>query len=359
MAAAPARRIAVTAGDPAGIGPDILLSAWASQQRGALPALAIYADSTVLGARAATLGLDIAFDARERLTDFDHAAGDDGMARLAVVHHPSPVAITAGTPDPAYGPHVIALIEAAVADVANGDARALVTAPIAKSVLQASGFPYPGHTEFLGALAERHWPNDTVRAPQMMLASDDLKVVPLTIHVPLTDVPVMITDARLSEAIETVASELQRRFHIDAPRIAVTGLNPHAGEDGRMGLEDRDIIAPVIERFAATGLNITGPHAADTLFHSEARATYDVVIAMYHDQALIPIKTLAFDTGVNVTLGLPFVRTSPDHGTAFALAGTGRARASSFLAALRLADQLSSGGSSSAAARGHTASASR
>lgn len=358
MAAAPARRIAVTAGDPAGIGPDILLTAWASQQREPLPAaLAVYADSDVLRARGAALGLDVSFDVRARITDFDGAIAGGERAPLPVVHLASPVAVTPGTPDPAYGPHVIALIESAVADIAHGHARAIVTAPIAKSVLQAAGFPYPGHTEFLGALAERHWPGEVVRTPQMMLASPELNVVPLTIHVPLADVPAMITDARLSEAIQTVASELQHRFDIAAPRIAVTGLNPHAGEDGRMGLEERDIIAPVIERFARDGLNITGPHAADTLFHSEARAHYDVVIAMYHDQALIPIKTLAFDTGVNVTLGLPFVRTSPDHGTAFALAGTGRARASSVVAALRLADRLSpDSGAVAAPARVETAS---
>jgi 4-hydroxythreonine-4-phosphate dehydrogenase len=212
-------------------------------------------------------------------------------------------------------------------------ASAIVTNPISKAVLYRSGFTFPGHTELLGALSRQEAP-----APVMMLVANDLKVVPTTIHIPLKHVSITLTQDLIFSTIDTVARDLKRYFGLERPRIAVCGLNPHAGEEGSIGTEEVDSIQPAIER----GLTITGPHPADTLFHAEAREDYDVVIAMYHDQALIPFKTLAFEEGVNVTLGLPFVRTSPDHGTAFGLAGTGKANPRSLIEALRLADAMAS-----------------
>jgi 4-hydroxythreonine-4-phosphate dehydrogenase len=224
--------------------------------------------------------------------------------------------------------------------VLRGDARAVVTNPISKSVLQAGGFAHPGHTEFLGALAEAHFGIAQAK-PVMLLASAELKVVPLTVHIPLSRVASEISIEAIVETASILNLTLARDFGIARPRIAVAGLNPHAGEQGTIGLEDTEIIAPAIAALVSLGLDVTGPHSADTLFHAAARETYDAVLAMYHDQALIPIKTLAFDSGVNVTIGLPFVRTSPDHGTAFSIAGTGRARPLSLIEALRLADTLS------------------
>jgi 4-hydroxythreonine-4-phosphate dehydrogenase len=220
--------------------------------------------------------------------------------------------------------------------VQDGGAAAVVTNPIAKSVLQEAGFAHPGHTEFLGHLAEIRGGGQLVK-PVMMLASADLRVVPLTVHIPLTKVPPLVTRGAILETVRIMHEALRRDFAIKAPRIAVTGLNPHAGESGTLGSEEQDIIAPAVEELRAQGLSVTGPHPADTLFHAEARQGYDAVLAMYHDQALIPLKTLAFDSGVNVTLGLPFVRTSPDHGTAFDIAGRGVASPRSLIEALKLA----------------------
>ncbi len=212
----------------------------------------------------------------------------------------------------------------------------MVTNPISKAVLYRSGFAFPGHTEFLANIAGLE-PSDAV----MMLAAETLRVVPTTIHIPLKDVPAALSEALILKTLATTSRDLSRYFGLAAPRIAVTGLNPHAGEDGTLGREEVDIIIPAIEAARREGLNVAGPYPADALFHGEARKTYDVAVAMYHDQALVPFKTLAFDTGVNVTLGLPFIRTSPDHGTAFALAGTGSARPHSLIEALRLAEEMS------------------
>jgi 4-hydroxythreonine-4-phosphate dehydrogenase len=219
------------------------------------------------------------------------------------------------------------------------NAAALVTNPIAKKTLYAAGFGYPGHTEQLAALAARHTPGQTYR-PVMLLAAEELKVVPLTVHVPLASVPMLITEALIRETVLITARALVTDFGVTAPRLAVAGLNPHAGEGGTIGTEDARVIAPAIAALQAEGIRVTGPHSADTLFHAVARRSYDAVVAMYHDQALIPLKTLAFDRGVNVTLGLPFVRTSPDHGTAFNIAGSGKAGPESFIAALRLAAEI-------------------
>ena len=250
------------------------------------------------------------------------------------------VAVTAepGRPDASSAPAAIAAIRRAVADVGVGAASAVVTNPVAKNVLYRSGFAEPGHTEYLAKLAEAQT-GTTVRAV-MMLWAPELAVVPVTIHLPLKDVVGRLSTDLIVETGRIVARDLSQRFGIARPRLAVAGLNPHAGEDGALGEEDRDVVAPAVERLIAAGIDARGPLPADTLFHAAARATYDAALAMYHDQALIPIKTLAFEHAVNVTLGLPFVRTSPDHGTAFDIAGTGRANPASLIAALRLAARL-------------------
>jgi 4-hydroxythreonine-4-phosphate dehydrogenase len=322
--------VAVTMGDPAGIGPDITLMSWHQRMRHRLPPFVVYADPEVLGSRARALALDVPL-----------AVVDDAGAASSGLAHALPVvpveigrdAAQAGTAA------VVASIERAAAAVTGGEAVALVTNPITKRALDLAHLPYPGHTEFLAELALRLCGGTRPR-PVMMLAAEELKVVPATVHIPLAAVPGALTRPLLTETIRITAAALSGDFGIANPRIAVAGLNPHAGEDGLIGREDTELIAPVVKELAAEGLAVTGPHSADTLFHAEARAGYDAAIAMYHDQALIPIKTLAFDRGVNVTLGLPFVRTSPDHGTAFALAGTGKARPGSFIAALRLAAEL-------------------
>jgi 4-hydroxythreonine-4-phosphate dehydrogenase len=234
---------------------------------------------------------------------------------------------------------IVAAIETAVDAALAGEALALVTNPIAKRSLSAVGLDYPGHTAFLGRLAARWTGRDGIR-PVMMLASAELKVVPATVHIALAAVPRTLTQALIVETGRITARALEEDFGIAGPRLAVAGLNPHAGEEGLIGSEEAEIVAPAIAQLRAEGVAVTGPHSADSMFHAEARVGYDAAIAMYHDQALIPLKTLAFDRGVNVTLGLPFVRTSPDHGTAFALAGTGKARPDSFIAALQLAAEL-------------------
>lgn len=327
--------LVLTMGDPAGIGFDIALAAWQARESEGLAPFALLGDPNALGARADALGVDVPIATISRIED----AGSAFANRLPVVPVQCAAPVVAGKPDPRNAAAVIHAIEQAVLAVKEGTARALVTNPIAKSVLMADGFPHPGHTEFLGALAETHFGVRNPR-PVMLLASDALKVVPLTVHIPLVQVPDAITARGIVETAEVLNRSLVEDFGIAEPRIAITGLNPHAGEDGRLGDEDARIISPAIATLRDGGFDVTGPHPADTLFHAAARATYDAVLAMYHDQALIPVKTLAFDTGVNVTLGLPFVRTSPDHGTAFALAGTGRASPRSLIEALRLADTM-------------------
>jgi 4-hydroxythreonine-4-phosphate dehydrogenase len=251
---------------------------------------------------------------------------------------PVPVAgrVVPGLPSQVASAAILASIERAVGLVQVGAARAIVTNPIAKSVLYGAGFPFPGHTEYLASLASGAAPR-----PVMLLTSPKLKVVPVTIHAPLQDVPRLLTKELVLTTIEITALDLGRYFGINRPRLAVAGLNPHAGEDGSLGREEVEIIAPAIEAARAKGIDATGPHPADTLFHANARQTYDCAICMYHDQALVPFKALAFEEGVNVTLGLPFVRTSPDHGTAFSIAGTGAANPRSLIEALKLAAAMS------------------
>lgn len=242
-----------------------------------------------------------------------------------------------GRPDPANASGVIDAIACGVDLAMQGQASAICTAPIHKKALKdGAGFPFPGHTEYLAHLAG-------VERVVMMLASDRLRVVPTTIHIPLAEVPMALTENLLEDTLRITAQGLVNQFGIPSPRIAVAGLNPHAGEGGAMGHEEMDMIAPLLHRLNSEGMQLTGPLPADTMFHESARARYDAAVCMYHDQALIPIKTLDFDKGVNVTLGLPFIRTSPDHGTAFDIAGTGQANPSSLVEALRMAWRMAAG----------------
>lgn len=328
MTAPEARPLALTMGEPAGIGPDLALQLYADRQALALPVFVVYGHVDFLRARARRLGLDV-----EIAQATPEIAGAVFATALPVVALEGTVADTPGNAFAGAAAVVIGAIERAVADVMDGRCRGLVTAPIHKAALYGAGFSHPGHTEFLAALAG-------APLPVMMLTHDDLRVVPLTIHIPLADVPCAISRELIVDTVRIVAHDLRSRFGIPHPRIGVAGLNPHAGEDGTIGREELTIIAPALDALRAEGHDVTGPLSGDTLFHLPHWRHYDVVIAMYHDQALIPIKTVAFDAGVNVTLGLPFVRTSPDHGTAFALAGTGKASPGSMLAALRLADAI-------------------
>jgi 4-hydroxythreonine-4-phosphate dehydrogenase len=327
------RPLALTLGEAAGIGPDITLLAWHRRRELALPPFYMLGDPAYLTQRARHLGLDVPVSActpQDAVAAFPQA--------LPVVPLAEKVTAEAGRPDESSAPAAIASIRRAVADVFSGRAHAVVTNPVAKAVLYRTGFAEPGHTEFLAKLAQEH----TGRAvhPVMMLWSPELAVVPVTIHLPVRDVPRVLTTELIVETGRIVARDLRERFGIARPRLALAGLNPHAGEDGALGTEDGEIVAPAVLALRRDGIDARGPLPGDTMFHAAARATYDAALAMYHDQALIPIKTLAFDHAVNVTLGLPFVRTSPDHGTAFDIAGTGRADPTSLVAAIKLAARL-------------------
>jgi len=318
--------VALTLGDPAGIGAEIALRAWAELRDG--PAFFLIGDLghvTGLGAR---LGLPVHPIAAPAEAGAAMAAG------LPVLGHPLPLAASLGRPDPGNASAVVAIIARAVALAQAGEALAVCTNPIAKALLkQGAGFAFPGHTEYLGHLCG-------VDRPVMMLAAPTLRVVPVTIHIALAEVPRALTPELLEATLRTTHRALVADFGIAAPRLAVAGLNPHAGEAGTMGREEIEVIAPVIDRLRAEGMALFGPRSADTLFHAAARAGYDAAVCMYHDQALIPLKTVDFDGGVNVTLGLDIVRTSPDHGTAFDIAAELRANPSSLVAALRLAHDM-------------------
>ncbi len=322
--------IALTCGDPAGIGPDITLKSWLSRDELGIPAFAYLGDIEHLRRRAIDIGASVLC---EEIADMSDA---DAMfpKALPVLPVPLPSPVSAGRPDQSASGSIKASIEQSVALTLDGQASAVVTNPIAKHIMAAGGLPYTAHTEFLGHIA-RQLGHEA--SPVMMLAAPDLRVVPVTIHIPLRDVPLELTAEKIIETAEVTVAGLQRWFGIAEPRLAVTGLNPHAGESGMIGDEEDRIIKPAIAALLEAGFKVTGPHPADALFHQRARKNYDAAIAMYHDQALVPLKTLAFDEGVNVTLGLPFIRTSPDHGTAFDIAGTGKARPDSLIAALRLA----------------------
>jgi 4-hydroxythreonine-4-phosphate dehydrogenase len=332
------RPLAVTLGEPGGIGPDVILAAWAERVERDLPPFYVIGDAAFLAARAARLGLDVPIV--EAQADRACELFPDALP-VAPLDLP-PISDRPGVAAPETAAHVVASIERAVSDVTDGVADALVTSPINKKALYDADFPHPGHTEFLGELAMRA--GSPKSFPVMLLAGPDLLVVPVTVHIPLAQVPGALTTELVIDVARIVHRDMIERFRIAAPRLALAGLNPHAGEDGALGKEDASVIAPAIAALRAEGIDARGPLPADTMFHEEARATYDCALAMYHDQALIPAKTLAFHEAVNATLGLPFVRTSPDHGTALEIAGTGRARADSFSAAVRLAAVLADPG---------------
>jgi 4-hydroxythreonine-4-phosphate dehydrogenase len=321
--------LAVSLGDPAGVGPELIAAAWARREDDELPPFFVAGGAEVLRAAAESRGISMPvveiFHPAEALDLFDHSlpvlAGADGE-------------YTPGAPNRDGAELAFASLSEATELVRTGEASALVTAPIAKSRLAEVGFEHPGQTEFVAAACS-YAPGDAV----MMLAGPQLRTVPLTVHVALKDVPAMITPALIERKARIVAMALYRDFGIASPRLAVAALNPHAGEDGRMGREDIDIVGPTVAALAAEGIAITGPHSADGLFTAHARESFDVALCMYHDQALIPLKTLDFDSGVNVTLGLPVVRTSPDHGTAFSIAGHNKADPGAMIAAIRMAGE--------------------
>ena len=318
-----AQPIAVSCGEPAGIGPELIETCW-REIRGSMSLIWIGDPAHLPGT------------VPSRVIDNAHQAEAVCPDALPVLPIMMPGARQPGQPQASHARGVIKSIEQAVTLVRSGQAGAVCTLPIHKQALaEGAGFAFPGHTEFLAHLAGKQ-PQDVV----MMLACARLRVVPVTIHIALADVPAALTQALLEQRLRITHAALQAQFGLATPRIAVAGLNPHAGEGGRMGGEEEAVIRPVLNRLRDEGMCLTGPHPADTMFHKAARKTYDAAIAMYHDQALIPIKTLDFDRGVNVTLGLPFIRTSPDHGTAFDIAGTGRANPSSTLAALHMAARL-------------------
>jgi 4-hydroxythreonine-4-phosphate dehydrogenase len=322
--------LALTLGEPSGIGPDIAIDAWLARNDAGVPAFILVGDAALMERRARAMGRAIKIRKtvpREAVAVFDDA--------LPCIEDSATVTGQAGAPDPGDAPAVIAAIRQAVELVHDGLASAVVTNPIHKAALIRSGFAYPGHTEYLGALSEEVF--GVTAQPVMMIAAPMLKVVPVTIHIPLAAVPRALTREAIVDTGRIVAHDLAKRFGIENPHLAVCGLNPHAGENSTMGNEDEAVIAPAIASLVAEGINATGPWPADSMFHETARTGYDAALCMYHDQALIPVKTLAFDEAVNVTLGLPFIRTSPDHGTALPLAGTGKAKADSLIAALKLA----------------------
>ncbi|HYZ48138.1 MAG TPA: 4-hydroxythreonine-4-phosphate dehydrogenase PdxA [Sphingomonas sp.] len=327
-----AKPLALTIGEPAGIGPDIALAAWLRRDEENLPSFYLLGDRALLAARAKRLGLKVELvDARP-----EQATGLFARA-LPVVATGKPATAEPGRPDETSAEAALSSIRLAVSDVTAGKAGAIVTNPIAKNVLYRSGFRHPGHTEFLAELAAN---GGRPPQPVMMLWSPALAVVPVTVHLALREAFALLSSELIVSTARIVVHDLKARFGVAQPRLVVSGLNPHAGEDGSLGTEDLKIVAPAVEALRAEGIAVRGPLPADTMFHEAARNTYDCAICMYHDQALIPIKTIAFEDAVNVTLGLPFIRTSPDHGTAFDIAGTGKANPSSLIAALRLAARM-------------------
>ena len=324
------RPLAVSLGDPAGVGPELIAEAWARREAEKLPPFFAVGSSDVLREAAATRGIDLPI---APVTNLAEPAGWFGSS-LPVLQVGA-AAYRPGQPDAQGAKLAVISLQRAVAAVTVGVAGALVTGPTAKAELARVGFKFPGQTEFVASWCEAK-PEDAV----MMLAGPSLRTVPMTVHCALSDVPKMLTIELIRRRSAIVARALREDFGINEPRLAICGLNPHAGEEGRMGKEEIRIIAPAIEALRELGIDATGPHPADTLFAPHLRGTYDVAIAMYHDQALVPLKALDFDDGVNVTLGLPVVRTSPDHGTAFGIAGTGKASASAMIAAIRMAGEI-------------------
>ncbi|HPF78844.1 MAG TPA: 4-hydroxythreonine-4-phosphate dehydrogenase PdxA [Alphaproteobacteria bacterium] len=321
--ASPQKPIALTMGEPAGIGGELTIKAWKSRENQGLQPFFAIDDAARLQAIDPDVSIKIIDHPEQASGVFDHA-----LPVLPLELSSPPIL---GSLNPKNGGAVLDSIKHAVNFCLKGEASALVTNPIHKAVLMDVGFNHPGHTEYVADLCGGN------EIPVMMLAAKDLRVVPLTVHVALRDVSSMITKDLICERVRIVNQSLKRDYRIETPRIAVCGLNPHAGENGKFGLEDQEVIAPALEVLKAEGIHVSGPHPADTLFHEEARSRYDIAIGMYHDQALIPLKTVDFHGGVNVTLGLSVVRTSPDHGTALDIAGKGIANPQSLINAIKVA----------------------
>ena len=325
--------LALSMGEPAGIGPEIVLKAWLASEREGLPPFVVFGDPDLLKSRARMFGLSVPIRTCKIEEVFDVFP-----LNLPVIPLENKMSCNPGELEVSNAPAVIEAIEKATEAVLEGRAKAVVTCPIQKSNLYDYGFEHPGHTEYLGVLAEQATGDKA--DPVMMLAGPELRTVPVTAHMPISKVPEALTPERLEMVAKIAAHDLKTRFGIPAPRIAVAGLNPHAGEAGAMGKEDAEIIKPVIDKLKEEGMRISGPYPGDTMFHKKARENYDAAVAMFHDQALIPVKTIAFDETVNVTLGLPFIRTSPDHGTAIDIAEKGIANPSSLIASIKLAGKL-------------------
>ncbi len=318
--------IALTMGEPSGIGGELTLKAWVAREKEGLPPFFVIDDPARLKEINPNIPIQIIERAEQAIEVFDKA--------LPVLPIKLEEPVIVGTLNPKNGQAVLESITRAVDLCLNGGAAGLVTNPIHKAALYDIGFKHPGHTEFVADLCSK---NET---PVMMLAAKELRVVPLSVHISLSEVPSAITPELIFQKLRIVHKAMKQDFKIETPRIAVAALNPHAGENGKFGLEDQDVIAPALDVLKAEGITVTGPHPADTLFHEEARARYDVAIGMYHDQALIPLKTLDFYGGVNITLGLSVVRTSPDHGTALDIAGKGVARPDSLVNAIKMAAEI-------------------
>jgi 4-hydroxythreonine-4-phosphate dehydrogenase len=322
--------IILTAGEPSGIGPEIAIKAWQELRGDSSCSFVMIADIDHLRALAGTLGWNAKLLPIKEIEDYwPHFA--DG---LPILHRPLPQPPHPGKTTSENAGWVISLIREAAEKCLTGSASALVTNPIQKESLYAAGFSHQGHTDYLAAIAREHGHHTH---EVMMLVGGGLRAVPVTVHIPLKDVPTQLSQDAIINQARIVARELKSKFGINVPRLAATGLNPHAGENGNMGREELDVIAPAIATLRAEGIQVTGPLPADSAFTPEMRQTYDAILCMYHDQALIPVKALDFHGGVNVTLGLPFIRTSPDHGTALALAGSGKAKPDSLIAAIKLA----------------------
>ncbi len=322
------RPLIITMGDPAGVGPEIIARAWSELKSGQTP-FAIMGNADVLIGLGAPV--EPVFTPADAVTVFGRA--------IPVLHQPLPAAVMAGNPDPRNAPAVADWIERAVDLTISGESSGIVTAPIAKAPMYAAGFRFPGHTEFIAELTA-DVPFNGTRGPVMMLTARDLRACLVTIHVAIDQLPELVTADRIVRVARVVQESMKRDFGIAAPRLAMAALNPHAGEGGAIGLQEIEVLRPAAAMLRGEGIDITDPLPADTLFHDEARARYDAHICLYHDQALIPVKTLDFWGGVNVSLGLPIVRTSPDHGTGFDIAGKGIARADSMIAAIRLASEM-------------------
>ena len=322
------RPLVISMGDPAGVGPEIIAKAWSELKSGQTPFVVI-GDGNLM----ATQGVPV-----QQVFSPAEATGLFARA-LPVMHQPLPAPVTVGKPDPANAASVADWIERAVDLTLSGEASGVVTAPIAKAPMYAAGFRFPGHTEFIAELTADAPFKDT-RGPVMMLTAKNLRACLVTIHVAIDQLPELVTADRVMRVARVVRDSMRRDFGIASPRLAMAALNPHAGEGGAIGLQEINILKPAAAALRAEGIDISEPLPADTLFHDEARARYDAHICLYHDQALIPVKTLDFWGGVNVSLGLPIVRTSPDHGTGFDIAGKGIARADSLIQAIKLASEM-------------------